>query len=343
MLGQIASPVTVNVTTSAQGSRSGSQRSLPAVSRLWHHAQSHAKVSGRQRGDKIAGRYEVLSVNSHKGSTTFYTARAQGGRKVAVKALSLQNMAKWDELEAFERESRALRALTHARSANTAIPSFVEVFEEDDRDRTFYLVQELVEGPTMAQRLAQGWRASPSTLQRLTTQLTQALQDLSQATGTGFQGLAQQVMQMGRNARSSLQAGPGRSRQQASVPAAEGRRSQPQGNGLPAAVLGLAAATLFLGPGLPMFLFSILPFLAAGSSPPRYALAGSPCPPRPSMGFQNAPGRYVSPMQQQQMLRMMLAQQAQQQRLQSARSMQLLSSRQLQQRQRGQQMWGGFF
>ena len=100
------------------------------------------------------------------------------------------------------------------------------------------------------------------------------------------QGLAQQVMQMGRNARSSLQAGPGRSRQQASVPAAEGRRSQPQGNGLPAAVLGLAAATLFLGPGLPMFLFSILPFLAAGSSPPRYALAGSPCPPRPSMGFQ---------------------------------------------------------
>ena len=35
----------------------------------------------------------------------------------------------------------------------------------------------------MAQRLAQGWRASPSTLQRLTTQLTQALQDLSQATG----------------------------------------------------------------------------------------------------------------------------------------------------------------
>ncbi|KAK9865322.1 hypothetical protein WJX84_007781 [Apatococcus fuscideae] len=192
MLGQIASPVTVNVTTSAQGSRSGSQRSLPAVSRLRHHAQSHAKVSGRQRGDKIAGRYEVLSVNSHKGSTTFYTARAQGGRKVAVKALSLQNMAKWDELEAFERESRALRALTHARSANTAIPSFVEVFEEDDRDRTFYLVQELVEGPTMAQRLAQGWRASPSTLQRLTTQLTQALQDLSQATGTGFQGLAHQ-------------------------------------------------------------------------------------------------------------------------------------------------------
>ncbi len=44
-------------------------------------------------------------------------------------------------------------------------------------------VQELVEGPTMAQRLAQGWRASPATLQRLSNQLLQGLQALSQASG----------------------------------------------------------------------------------------------------------------------------------------------------------------
>ncbi len=35
----------------------------------------------------------------------------------------------------------------------------------------------------MAQRLAQGWRASPATLQQLSTQLLQALQALSQASG----------------------------------------------------------------------------------------------------------------------------------------------------------------
>ena len=44
-------------------------------------------------------------------------------------------------------------------------------------------LQELVEGQTLAQRLAQGWRASPATLQRLTTQLLQALQAMRQAAG----------------------------------------------------------------------------------------------------------------------------------------------------------------
>lgn len=81
---------------------------------------------------------QVLSVSRQQGSTTVYTARGPDGQKVAVKALSLQSMASWDELEAFERESRALRALSHG---NAAIPAFVEVFEEDNMDRTFYLVQ----------------------------------------------------------------------------------------------------------------------------------------------------------------------------------------------------------
>ena len=59
--------------------------------------------------------------------------------------------------------------------------------------------------------------------------------------------------------------------------------------------------------------------------------------------LQGLPRSYASPMQQQQLLRIMLAQQAQQQRLQSAQSMQYLRRRQLQQRQRDQQMWGAFF
>ena len=81
---------------------------------------------------------QVLGVSGQQGSTTLYTARRSDGRKVSVKALSLQSMANWDELEAFERESRALRSLDHSHSA---IPAFVEVFEEDNQDRTFYLVQ----------------------------------------------------------------------------------------------------------------------------------------------------------------------------------------------------------
>ena len=40
-----------------------------------------------------------------------------------------------------------------------------------------------MEGQTLAQRLAQGWRASPAILQQLTTQLLQALQAMRQAAG----------------------------------------------------------------------------------------------------------------------------------------------------------------
>ena len=81
---------------------------------------------------------QVLGVSGQQGSTTLYTARRLDGRKVFIKALSLQSMANWDELEEFERESRALQSLGHS---HPAIPAFVEVFEEDNQDRTFYLVQ----------------------------------------------------------------------------------------------------------------------------------------------------------------------------------------------------------
>ncbi|KAK9847214.1 hypothetical protein WJX84_005670 [Apatococcus fuscideae] len=292
---------------------------------------SYASLPMLQPGSKIGGRYEVLSVSGQQGSTTLYTARGPDGRKVLVKALSLQSMASWDELEAFERESRALRALGSSQSA-LAIPAFVEVFEEDAQDRSFYLVQELSEGHTLAQMLAQGWRASPATLQRLTTQLLQALQAMHQAAG-GLQGLAQRVLQLGRDARAQTDAARSQQRQQQQQQqqAAAGPDSrQPQGSGIPAVLLGVAAASLFLGPSAPFFLFTFLPLLAAGSGGPRLAPAGIPYSQQPGLGFQVAPRRYVSPRQQQQMLRMMLARQ---QAMQSARFMQ-------QRRQR--QMWGGF-
>ncbi len=82
---------------------------------------------------------QVLRTLEQAGSNTTYAAVSPDGKKVSIKALSLQNMANWDELEAFERESRALRALSSSNS--TAVPLFVEVFEEESADRTFYLVQ----------------------------------------------------------------------------------------------------------------------------------------------------------------------------------------------------------
>ena len=109
-----------------------------------------------------------------------------------------------------------------------------------------------------------------------------------------LQGLAQRVLQLGRDARANAEAGlaqRGRrqqqqqqQQQQSSVAGPDGR--QPQPNGIPAAVLGIAAATLLLGPSAPLFLFTFLPLLAAGSGGPRFAPAGIPYPRQPGMGFQ---------------------------------------------------------
>ncbi|KAK9839179.1 hypothetical protein WJX74_011119 [Apatococcus lobatus] len=500
-----------------------------------------------QAGSKLGGgRYEVRHrawcLGSARQHDPLHRQRPGWQKGFGEGAIPPELMANWDELEAFERESCALRALG---SSQSTIPGFVEVFEEDTQDRSFYLVQELFEGQTLAQMLAQGWRASPATLQRLTTQLLQALQAMRQAAGgpishnaitpdniimkhtpqgpqaclinfasaeqlpgdsessagaqmpftqpmeaalsarqashaeassssssswdvdvetdfqtqpgmqssasaavedaqlvtaalskalvtnveyaapealggearmgasdafsvgavlaaaatgvaphlpssaqwaaprglegtgvaaviqrllqsdwqrrltpdqalavlsgqpmpalppphtaavskPGLQGLAQRVLQLGRNARAQTDAARSQQRQQQQQQqqAAAGPDSrQPQGSGIPAVLLGVAAASLFLGPSAPFFLFTFLPLLAAGSGGPRLAPAGIPYSQQPGLGFQVAPRGYVSPRQQQQMLRMMLARQ---QAMQSAHFMQ-------QRRQR--QMWGGF-
>ena len=103
------------------------------------------------------------------------------------------------------------------------------------------------------------------------------------------QGLAQRVLQLGRDARANAEAGLAQrgqrqQQQQSSMAGPDGR--QPQRAGIPAAVLGIAAATLLLGPSAPLFLFTFLPILAAGSGGPRFAPAGISYSQQPGMGFQ---------------------------------------------------------
>ncbi|KAK9838922.1 hypothetical protein WJX74_005948 [Apatococcus lobatus] len=49
---------------------------------------------------------------------------------------------------------------------------------------------------------------------------------------------------------------------------------QPQRDGIPVAMLGIATATLFWGPSAPLIPFTSLPSLAAGAGAPRFAPAG---------------------------------------------------------------------
>ena len=67
----------------------------------------------------------------------FFQARNAEGKLVAVKALSLQSMSDWKQLELFQREANTLKQLQHP-----GIPQYVADFEDDtEQDRGYYLVQ----------------------------------------------------------------------------------------------------------------------------------------------------------------------------------------------------------
>lgn len=56
---------------------------------------------------------------------------------MAVKALSLQSMSDWKQLDLFQREANTLKQLQHP-----GIPRYVADFEDDtEQDRGYYLVQ----------------------------------------------------------------------------------------------------------------------------------------------------------------------------------------------------------
>lgn len=69
---------------------------------------------------------------------------------VVVKHLSLKETERWKQIELFEREGEVLQGLEHEQ-----IPHYVEMFAELDEDRAeFYLVQEFIDGMTLAEELS---------------------------------------------------------------------------------------------------------------------------------------------------------------------------------------------
>ena len=74
-----------------------------------------------------------------------FQARDGEGNLVAVKALSLQSMSDWKQLDLFQREANTLKQLQHP-----GIPQYVADFEEDtEKDRGYFLVQASLEQPRM--------------------------------------------------------------------------------------------------------------------------------------------------------------------------------------------------
>ena len=100
------------------------------------------------RGSRI-GAYDIVAPLGRGGMGEVYRARDRNlQRDVAIKALPDLFVQDRDRLARFEREARMLAALNH--------PNIGAIYGLEDQDGSKYLILELVEGQSLAARLAAG-------------------------------------------------------------------------------------------------------------------------------------------------------------------------------------------
>src|SRR5579859_6182187 len=115
-------------------------------------------------GQVLADRYRIVRLLG-RGSFghTYEAERLADGTHVAVKQLALGAVGDWKILDLFERETRVLSELTHP-----SIPRYLEHFSIDQAGaKSFYLVQGLVAGRSLAERVVSGWRPDEAEVKRI--------------------------------------------------------------------------------------------------------------------------------------------------------------------------------
>src|SRR6185436_4238322 len=95
------------------------------------------------------GLYEILSPLGAGGMGEVYRARdSRLHREVAIKVLPAAFAADTERLARFDREARVLASLNH--------PAIASIYGLEESGGTRFLVLELVEGETLAERIAAG-------------------------------------------------------------------------------------------------------------------------------------------------------------------------------------------
>ena len=114
------------------------------------------------------GPYEVAVQIGVGGMGEVYRARdTKLDRDVAIKVLPASLAGDPDRIARFQREAKTLAALNH--------PNIAAIYGLEEGDRTKALVMELVEGPTLADRIAQGAVPVDEALP-IATQIAEALE-----------------------------------------------------------------------------------------------------------------------------------------------------------------------
>ncbi|MBJ7470401.1 MAG: Stk1 family PASTA domain-containing Ser/Thr kinase [Solirubrobacteraceae bacterium] len=119
-------------------------------------------------GSVIAGRYQVEAQIGIGGMASVFRAEdIQLGRKVAVKVLHAQYAEDQEFVERFRREAKAAAQLQH--------PGIVSVYDTGSWDGTWYIAMELLEGPTLKERLIREGRFAPAEAVSLTEAILKAV------------------------------------------------------------------------------------------------------------------------------------------------------------------------
>jgi len=120
-----------------------------------------------QAGSRLGG-YEIADLLGVGGMGEVYRARdLKLGRDVAIKVLPEEFARDPGRVTRFEREARMLAAVNH--------PSIAAIYGAEEDGPTRYIVMELVEGETLAQRLSTGPLAVTDAL-RMSSQVAEALE-----------------------------------------------------------------------------------------------------------------------------------------------------------------------
>jgi serine/threonine protein kinase len=117
-------------------------------------------------GDKL-GPYEIIAPLGAGGMGEVFRAKdTRLGREVAIKVLPDHLSAQPEVRARFEREARTISGLNH--------PHICMLFDVGHESDQAFLVMELIEGETLADRLKRGPLSAPDLL-RLGTQIADAL------------------------------------------------------------------------------------------------------------------------------------------------------------------------
>ena len=130
------------------------------------------------QGEIIAERYQIVTLLGQGGMGSSYAAvDLKTNQRVAIKVVSLREARDWKTLELFEREAQVLATLNHP-----FIPKYLDYFQLDveEKDSTnsdcrFYLVQELVEGDSLATLVERGWEPKEAEVEEIALQVLDIL------------------------------------------------------------------------------------------------------------------------------------------------------------------------